>query len=229
MGKISKVALVVVLLMTMAAAPAAAGPPDRFEANFGFDFPDFENGFVVFLNTTHDAICTDEQIAAELALIEWFPIWGEAFFQYLDENMGDPTGFPGEFPPAEPPRPDGVESFVVQQKETGKGAIVESNRGSNVPVEIWRQVEEPPGVGPCTDTLGIDGPFATGTATAIALDNDLFGSDTRGNAFGNHLVATLRTVDGDPFQYHSRFHVNKRCHGGEFEPPACLLEWTKTA
>ena len=229
MGKMFKVALAGALLMAMVAAPAAAGPPDRFEVPLAFDFPDFENGFVVFLNTSHDVICTDEQLAAELALIEWFPIWGEAFFQYLEENDGDPTGFPGEFPPEVPPRPDGIDPFVIQQKETGKGAIVESVRGSNVHVEIWRQVEEPPGVGPCTDTLGMNGPYATGTALVRANDNDLFGSGTRGNSFGNHVVATLRTADGEPFTYHSRFHVNSRCHGGEFEPPACLLEWTKTS
>jgi hypothetical protein len=140
----------------------------------------------VFVNTTRDATCTDERIDAELALLEWFPIWGDAFFQYLDENMGDPEGFPGQFPP-----------------------------------------EEPPGVGPCADTLGMEQAFATGTGMARQNDNDLFGSGTRGNSFRNHLVASLRTADGNKFQYHSRFHVNSRCHCGESEPPACRLEWTK--
>ena len=227
MRKLLMAAVVGALVMTVAAVPAGAGPPDRQEINVSLDFPDFENGFVVFVNTTRDAVCTDEQVAAELALIEWFPVWGEAFFRYLDENMGDPTGFEGEFPPFEPPRPDGIDSFVVMQKVTGKGAIVDSARGSNVHIELWRQGEEPPGVGPCTDTMGVTEPFATGTGMARANDNDLEGSGTRGNAFGNHVVATLSTADGSPFHYHSRFHLNSRCHGGEFEPPSCLLEWTK--
>lgn len=227
MRKILLTSIVGALVMMMATVPVGAAPPERGEESFGFDFPDFENGFVVIVNSTRDAICTPEQIAAELALIEWFPIWGDAFFQYLDENMGDPTGFTGEFPPAEPPRPEGIDTFTTSFNETGKGAVVTSDKGTKVHVELWKQVEEPPGVGPCTDTLGMEQAFATGTGMARANDNDLFGSGTRGNSFGNHLVANLRTADGEKFQYHSRFHVNSKCHGGEFEPPACLLEWTK--
>lgn len=237
-------ALVVGALMTaVTAVPAGAAPPERGEEYFALDFPDFENGFVVFVNTTRDAICTDQQIAAEIASSEWFEefggaffAWldefGDAFFEYLDQNMGDPSGFPGElppngFPPEDPPRPDGIKAFSTSFNETGKGAIVTSDRGTKLHVELWSQVEDPPGVGPCTDTLGMEEPFATGTGMARSNDNDLFGSDTRGNSFGNHLVANLRTADGKKFTYHSRFHLNSRCHAGEDGPPSCLLEWTK--
>jgi hypothetical protein len=227
MKKILMAMVVGALMMTATALPAGAGPPERGEENFAIAFPDFENGFAVFVNTTRDAICTDERIDAEIAFLRWFPIWGDAFFQYLDENMGDPEGFPGEFPPEAPPWPEGIDALSTSFNETGKGAIVFSEGGTKLHVELWRLVEQPPGVGPCTDTFGMEQAFATGTGMSRQNDNDLFGSGTRGNSFGGHLVASLRTADGNNFQYHSRFHVNSRCHGGESEPPACLLDWTK--
>ena len=207
-------------------SPATAGPPDRIEAYPGIDFPDFENGFVVFLNTTREAVCTPEQLEAELAFLDWVVEWGDAFFQYLDENGGDPTGFPGDFPPDEPPRPDGIAPVTVQQKETGKGAIVESVRGKDIPTELWRQVENPPGVGPCTDTADATEPFATGTSMVKSNDNNLFDSPSRNTSFGNHVKASLTDVDGNSFVYDSRFHLNFRCNAPEFGPPACLIDRT---
>lgn len=226
MKRASIAAVVAVLVVLTVALPAGASPPDKLETYPGIDFPDFENGFVVFLNTTREAVCTPEQLDAELAVLDWFPVWGEAFFQYLEENDGDPTGFPGEFPPEEPPRPEGIVAFRTMFNETGKGAIVTSDMGRNIPTELWRQVENPPGVGPCTDTLGGVAPYATGTSNARANDNDLFGSDTRGNAFGNLLIASLTDADGQSFKYKSRFHLNSRCHVDQFAPPACLIERT---
>lgn len=226
------VAALVVAVSTVSGVTADAGPPDGrpagspevTEEQLALDFPDFENGFVVFLNTTHDAVCTPEQLAAEYAFLEWFPIWGEAFFAYLDENMGDPTGFEGEFPPPEPPRPEGIDTFRVQRKPTANGAIVESVLGQDIPTEIWRQNDDPPGVGPCTDTLGVDGPYATGTAWARSNDNDLFGSGERGNAFGNHLRASMTDTEGNEFVYSARFHLTSRCFEPESAPPRCLIE-----
>lgn len=218
------VAALVVIGSTISGMSADAGPPDRFEAYPGIDFPDFENGFVVFLNTTREAVCTPEQVQAELDFLDWVVVWVDAFFQYLEENDGDPTGFPGEFPPEEPPRPEGIAPFTVQQKETGKGAIVESTRGRDIPTELWRQVENPPGVGPCTDTEGEIEPFATGTSMARSNDNNLFDSPSRNTSFGNHLKASLTDADGNSVVYDNRFHVNYRCNAPEFAPPACLIE-----
>lgn len=227
MRKILMALAAAALALTVVAGPSGAAPPERGEERFAIDFPDFENGFVVIINTTREAICTDEQIDAELAFAEWFSVWGDAFFGHLEANMGDLSGYEGEFPPEEPPRPEGIDTFSTSFNEVGDGVIVASDRGTNLHVELWKMVEEPPGFGPCTDTLGMEQAFATGTGMARSNDNDLFGSGTRGNAFGNHLVANLRTADGKKFKYHSRFHLNSNCHGGEFAPPSCLLEWTK--
>ncbi|NNF54258.1 MAG: hypothetical protein HKN03_07430, partial [Acidimicrobiales bacterium] len=107
----------VVLAATLSGVAADAGPPDKQLIYPGIDFPDFNNGFVIFLNTTRDAVCTEDQIAAEFAFLDWFiNDNGAAFFQYLDENNGDPTGYPGVFPPEEPPRPDGIVAFRQQMK-----------------------------------------------------------------------------------------------------------------
>ncbi|MFW2384114.1 MAG: hypothetical protein ACN4GZ_20345 [Acidimicrobiales bacterium] len=221
------IAAFVVLAATLSGVAAEAGSPNVEEFYPGIDFPDFENGFVVFLNTTRDAICTEEQIEAEFETIAWFES-GDAdeFFQYLDENDGDPTGFEGTFPPEEPPRPEGIVAFRRLSKETGKGALVESVRGTDVPTELWRQDENPPGVGPCTDTLGQSGPYATGTAMARANDNNLFDSPSRNTSFGNRLKATLTDNDGNKVVYSTRFHLNFRCNTPEFGPPACLIERT---
>jgi hypothetical protein len=214
------------LVAGAAPSPAAASPPDRVEAYPGIDFPDFENGFVVFVNTTRDSVCTQEQVQAELDFLDWAVVFGDAFFQYLDENDGDPSGFPGEFPPPEPPRPEGIAPFTVQQKQTGKGAIVQSARGKDIPTELWRQVENPPGVGPCTDTTGQSEPFATGTSMARSNSNNLNDSSSRNTSFGNHLKASLTDADGNSFVYDSRFHLNFRCNAPDFAPPACLVERT---
>lgn len=216
----------VIVGSTVSGMSANAGPPDRLEAYPGIDFPDFENGFVVFLNTTRAAVCTPEQLQAELDFLDWAEEWGEAFFQYLEENDGDPTDFPGPFPPPEPPRPDGIAPFTVQQKETGKGAIVESTRGKNIPTEVWRQVDDPPGVGPCTDTFGETEPFATGTSMAKSNDNNVFDSPSRNTSFGNHLKASLTDAAGNDFVFDRRFHVNFRCNTPDFGPPACEIDRT---
>ena len=203
---------------------AGAAPPEKSEIRFGIDFPDFENGFVVFINTTRDAVCTAEQLHAELAIIDWFPEYGEAFFSYLDANGGDPSGFEGEFPPEEPPRPEGIALLSNKEKLTRKGALMVTGSGRNLHIEIWRQVDAPPGVGPCTDTLGMTEPYAVGTANVGSRDNDAFGSDTRGNSFGNRVNAKLKASDGESIIYRSQFHLNSRCNEPKDGPPSCLVQ-----
>ncbi len=224
------IAAFVVLAATLPGVAAEAGSPNVEEVFPGIDFPDFENGFVVFLNTTREAVCTDEQVESEFAFLDWFINEdGEAFFRYLEENNGDPTDYQGVFPPPEPPRParpEGIVAFRRLSKETKKGAIIESVRGSNVPTELWRQDENPPGVGPCTDTLGQEAAFATGTSMARSNDNNLFDSPSRNTSFGNHLRASLTDAEGNDFVYDARFQLNFRCNTPEFGPPACLIERT---
>ena len=55
-------------------------------------------------------------------------------------------------------------------------------------------------------------------------DNDLFGSGTRGNAFGNRGMVNIVDEDGNRLRYSWRFHVNSRCHAPEDGQPACLIE-----
>ncbi len=97
------VAFLAVVVVASVSASAGAAPPDRSEEFVGTDFPDFGNGVVVFVNTTRDAVCTDEQIEFESDFLDWVVEYGDAFFMYLEQNNGDPTDFPGPFPPPAPP------------------------------------------------------------------------------------------------------------------------------
>jgi len=87
-------------------------------------------------------------------------------------------------------------------------------------------VDDPPRpfIGPCLDTDD-DGAFlASGTTSYHANDNDLFGTGTRGNSFGNRGSASLTGADGTPYTYSWRFHVNSECYTPEGGPPACLMD-----
>jgi len=196
------VAVVVALAST---ASALAGPPARFTEPVLFLFPDEALGLVVLINTDRETYCTAEQVA-----------WEEAFLAWIE---GGEVGDPPE-PPAEP---EGFDLVSFQDVETGKGAIVSKFRGSGLYVEIWELDADAALVGPCTDTDDALHLIGSGTARFIGNDNDLFGSGTRGNAFGDRGIATLVDDDGDRLRYSWKFHVNSRCHGPEGFP-ACLLE-----
>lgn len=47
-------------MWALAAAPASADPPERFEEPFAFFFPDFESGKWVFINIDRGAFCDDD-------------------------------------------------------------------------------------------------------------------------------------------------------------------------
>lgn len=214
------IAIFVTVALVALAAPAGAGPPDRFEDTFPIAFPDFENGFAVFVNTSRELVCTPEREAFEA----WEFEFGEAFFVWT-EILGMPAeDFPGDPPPADPGPFPAIDPIAIQGKETGKGAIVQKATGSDLPTELWVLDEEDLGVGPCSDTDDADELFATGTTRWQANDNDFFGSDTRSNAFGDRGKATLEGVDGMAYTYMFKFHINSRCHGPEFGPPACLVD-----
>jgi hypothetical protein len=212
------------MLMTLAlvamAVPVGAAPPERSDEPIAFGFPDFENGYAVFVNTSRAAVCTQEQLDKEQAILDW-----EADFEDWVEAGNPPEDFPDPRPPGDyffPPD----DLIPVKGKATGKGAIVFQAKGSDLYIELWvLDDEEHLGVGPCTDTDDSDEMFATGTTRYRSNDNDLFGSETRGNAFGDGGKAALTAVaDSQNYTYNWVFHINSRCHGPEFGPPACLVE-----
>jgi hypothetical protein len=108
-------------------------------------------------------------------------------------------GFVGD-----PPVGELVESQVV---ETGKGALVGSFRAV-VSVELWRlDADVPPLVGPCEDTDGQAGAWATGTAHIAANDNDIDVTLTRTDSFGDKGQATVHDAAGDAWHYSWTFHA----------------------
>ena len=199
------------------AAPAAAAPPDTFEEHFTIIFPDVERGLVIFVNTTREDYCTPDVVAWELAFIQWiadFEAWLEGAM------VGPEPPFP-EDPPSG--FPEGNDPIVSRVKETGQGAVVAHREGVNMDAEIWPMIDNPPLVGPCTDTDPADTPLV-GTADWSSNDNDVFVSGTRGNSFGDRGTIVGRDANGKPFKYSWRFHLNDRCYTPEDGPPACLIE-----
>lgn len=193
---------------TLTAVPASASPPDRFEIPLTFLFPDLDNELVAFVNIDRASYCTNAVVDFENAVIAW-----------LEGGMADPF-------PDEPVFPDGFDGVSAMLIETGQGAVVASAKGSGLTIELWHldAEEDRPLVGPCTDTDDGSTLFADGTASMRAHDNDLFGSGTRGNAFGDFFKADVVAADGTEYSYSHRFHVNDRCYQPEDGPPACLIE-----
>lgn len=193
------------LVVGVSSASAASGPPDRTTETFPILFPDFENGHVVFINTTREIICTPDQIAFE----EWI----------LGGEIGEPPGPGFEF--------NGIDPIAIQSKMVRDGVIVQLAKGSNLHTELWVLDEDAVGVGPCTDSDDELEKFAEGASRWQGNDNDLFGSDTRANAFGDRGKASLTGVeDGQSYTYTHRFHLSSRCYAPEAGPPACLLDST---
>lgn len=193
------------LMTTAGASTALAAPPEKFTQPVVLVSPDFELGLVLFINVDRETMCTPEQVAFEEAFLEWLE-GGE---------IGDP--------PEGPADPDGFEPVSFTAKETGQGALIQLVKGSGLYAEIWEMDADAPGIGPCTDTDGAMRRIGAGTASFIINDNDLFGTGTRGNAFGDRGVINLVDDDGNAVRYTWKFHVNSRCHFDEEEGPACLI------
>jgi hypothetical protein len=194
------------LLAVVSAVPALAGPPAKFQVPLTILFPDTSLGLVVMINTDRASYCTPEVVAYE-----------EAFIAWLDGGeVGDP--------PAEPAFPEGFQLISIQEVETGKGAIVSQTKASGLAIEIWELEADAPLVGPCTDTDDNLNRIGGGTVSYQGNDNDLFGSGTRGNAFGDRGHAKLVGSDGSSLEYAWLFHINSRCFSPEEGPPKCLIE-----
>ena len=196
------------LMVGVMIAPVSASPPDKFEAPSTFGFPDYENGLAVFINTSRDAECTEEVMAWEHEVADWVA-----------------GGFNGP-PPPEPEFTPGIELVSIKLQETGQGAIVGHISESDLYMEVWT-LDDPEnqfGVGPCTDTDDQGTFLASGSTSYKGQDNDVFGSRTRGNSFGNQGKASLTDTGGNDWSYKWKFHLNYSCHVPEFGPPACLSE-----
>jgi hypothetical protein len=201
------------LALAIAAPAASAAPPDKLQIPLTIQFPDFERGLVGFLNTTRTDYCTQSVVDFE------------QFFIDLEEwESGDMQDPPPEFP-GEPEFPDGEKLVNIQEKVTGRGAIVGHARGSDLVAELWPMVGNPPGAGPCTDSDGSATPW-TGKGSFRGNDNDLDVSESRGNAFGERISMRV-SRNGHHGRYEMRFHVNDRCYMPDDGPPRCLVESTR--
>ena len=93
-------------------------------------------------------------------------------------------------PPPEAPYVPGIKDITIQEKVTGKGALVSHMKGSGLLAEIWPMVDDLPGVGPCLDTNASSTPWV-GTARVQGNDTEVFVSETRGNSWGDSGRATV--------------------------------------
>lgn len=204
-------ALGALLLLGVTASPAsAAGPPEVFEDPFAFTGPDFTHGFVVFINTSRDAFCTDAQVKRELAIVEW-----------IDGGMVEP------FPEGALERPEGFETWTPKVIDSPHGVIGHLNETDQY-IELW-WLDEPQdafGVGACLDTDDRLELFATGTAGIKANATDLFEGGLRPAAV-DHVRgrADLVGADGSDYRYSFSWRLILPCD----EPPGRPCEVTKFA
>lgn len=201
-------------------APAGAAPPERFEERLPLLFPDVDNGYVVIINSSRDAVCTDEQVQFEQDALAWEAAHGDDFEAWIEAG-NDPADFVPQ-PPEPPAGPEGLKPVEFKQKETGQGAVVEQIRARNHAIELWRLDEGSPLVGPCLDTP-TETLVATGTVDVSVHFNDVAETGTRSGTYTEKGKAKLVRPDGSKFSYSFHFHVNDRCHVPEDGPPSCLI------
>lgn len=91
--------------------------------------------------------------------------------------------------------------------ETGQGAVVGTWRATRH-LELWDVSEVAEPSGPCEDTAGLSGPWATGYGASAGNDNDLDVSGTRTNSFGDHVQGTVQDGDGGQWHYSSHFRAH---------------------
>lgn len=187
--------------ITALAVPAEAGPPMRGET-VGFAYGDFDNGYVVLINTSRETYCTPDALEAEQRFLDWL-VGGE---------QGDPPP-----PPEYGPGLDPIATVVP----TGNGTAVGRAQADDAYVEMWEFGPDAVGVGPCLDSAGADR-FATGTARYRARNNDIFETGTRAVAVGERGRAVVEDTAGRQYRYEWRFHVNSRCAAPPMAPPRCL-------
>lgn len=102
------------------------------------------------------------------------------------------SGFAGPPPVTQP--------VSVQFNELTTGAVVISFKAT-AHLELWQLDPDADLSGPCEDTAGSAGPWATGSAHVVNNDNDLFVSGTRMNAFGERAQGTVMDAAGTTYHY----------------------------
>jgi hypothetical protein len=202
-------ALGAMLLLGVAASPASAvGPPEVFEDPFAFTGPDVDNGFAVFINTSREAFCTEEQVAREVAFVDWIE-----------------GGMVGPFPEWALERPEGFETWTPKIIDGPKG-VIGNLKETDQYIELWwlDDPEDAFGVGACLDTDDRLELFATGTADIKATATDLFEEGLRPAAIDHFRgTADLVGVDGSDYAYSFSWRLILPCT----EPPGRPCEVTK--
>ena len=187
------------VLMVLGAAPASAAPPERTAIPLAFTGPDLDNDLVIFLNTSREAYCDEEQVEYELAAAEW-----------LEGGMVGP-------PPGEDLQPAvGFEAIPAKLVATAKGLIATA-RASDLHMELWRldDSEDQLGIGACLDTDDQDELVATGTSTFKGFINDLEGGELRPTSIDHTQGrAQVTGVDGTTYRYAWFFHQHVPCVDG---------------
>ena len=100
--------------------------------------------------------------------------------------------------------PPVLELVPASTHETGQGVLVGSFKATRH-VELW-DIDDPLNPdAPCTDTDGQLGPWATGYVSASSTDNDLSGTRTRTNSFGDRGQGTVEDSEGSQWHYSWNF------------------------
>jgi hypothetical protein len=197
--------LVGVLMAAMLPAVAAGASPDKFETrSFLLVHYDEPHELVLFSNMSRAELCTPWVVAFEAFLL----------------GVGPDPG-PGSFP-------EGRKAISVQDKVTGKGAIVEQLKASDLYAEAWEANPGPIFGLPCADTADKMNLVATGTTSTVrGNDNDAAGSGTRASSHTVRAKTLLTDASGNEYRYTIHFHFNDRCFtpDGTLGSAAC---WIRT-
>lgn len=199
-GRSMAAAALAVGLAVSAAGPASAGAEvhrDMFPT--GFAVPVFDDDFhgAVLINIDREAECTDEFVAWERAMVQWYEAGNE-----------------GEFPvPPPEDTPTGTYlapwTHVVLPAAVGADVVLRRSTVEGLPAEMWSfhdGIEGPADTRTlCLDTEGGER-VATGTGGWRFRDNDLVGSGSRGNAWSEAQSASLTGADGTSWTYRRTVH-----------------------
>jgi hypothetical protein len=181
------------------AAPAAADPGTASHVVTTVDvrpatvrIGDDQHGYLIFVNKSRADLCTPERIAYEQAFLAWLD-GGE---------QGDP-------PPEPASSQQGAKEVQFTQR-TAPAATTFAIEGPDLPVEVWKQEDDPDGLD-CTAT---DGPgaalFATGAMTWRSLRVATDASFQANDSIEGQVVGT----DAQAYHYLVRYLISQR-DGGE--------------
>lgn len=101
--------------------------------------------------------------------------------------------------------PPPVTQLISAHEHLVRDEILMVTWGGTSTVELWQHDADADFSGPCQDTDGQSGPWATGTATHMGHDNDVFVSLTRTNAFGDQGRGRVVDVEGTTWQISGHF------------------------